>query len=284
VGHYFLVPGAENIILALGRSMAARYILDRTPEIERLEQQAALIGHDRVRDHLDVADGQSVLDAGCGSGWVSRLIARETPGAKVTGIDITPGFVDYAKLSAKQEGLVNLDYTVGDICALPFDDGSFDVVWSQLVVFFLPQPEKAVAEFARVVRPGGMVKVIVTDGVFEQLWPERKELSNGIRAVRDKALHGWRFPRLPYMLEAAGLKDITVDAAVDRVYSFVGGASPEQRHNIEESYVHAIKNQDHLPGGEAEADRLAAELMDFIDDRESVSFSTHWTVSGTKPS
>ena len=137
--------------------MAAKYVLDRTPEIERLEQQAALIGHDRVRDHLDIADGQAVLDAGCGSGWVSRLLARETPGAKVTGIDITPGFVDYAKRSAEQEGLANLDYMVGDICALPFEDGRFDVVWSQLVVFFLAQPEQAVAEFARVVRPGGLV-------------------------------------------------------------------------------------------------------------------------------
>lgn len=264
--------------------MAAKYVLDRTPEIERLEQQAALIGHDRVRDYLDVSDGQSVLDAGSGSGWVTRLIARETPGAKVTGIDITPGFVDFAKQSAKQEGLENLDYTVGDICALPFEDGRFDVVWSQLVVFFLPHPEKAIAEFARVVRPGGQVNVIVTDGVFEQLWPERAELSNGIKAMRDKVLNGWRFARLPHMLEAAGLKGITVDAAVDRVYSFVGGASPEQRLNIEESYIQAIKTHHHLMGGKTEADRLAAELMDFINDSESVSLSTHWTVSGTKPS
>lgn len=263
--------------------MAAKYVLDRTPEIERLEQQAALIGHDRVRDHLDIADGQSVLDAGSGSGWVSRLIARDTPTAKVTGIDITPDFVDYAQRSAEQEGLANLDYTVGDICSLPFEDGRFDVVWSQLVVFFLAQPEQAIAEFARVVRPGGEVKVIVTDGVFEQIWPERVELSNEIRAMRDKAFHGWRLSRLPNMLKAAGLTDITVVAAVDRVYSFVGGASPDQRRNIEESYVHAIKMQHDVLGGKAEADRLAAELMDFINDPDSVSVSTHWTVSGTKP-
>ncbi len=135
--------------------MAEKYVLDRTPEIARLEKQAALIGHDRVLEHLDVAGGQSVLDAGSGSGWVSRLIARENPDAKVTGIDFTPDFVDYSKLSAEREGLANLDFTLGDVCEMPFEDGSFDLVWSQLVLFFVPTPEKAVSEFARVLRPGG---------------------------------------------------------------------------------------------------------------------------------
>lgn len=263
--------------------MAEKYVLDRTPEIERLEQQAALIGHDRVLDHLNVAGGQSVLDAGSGSGWVSRLIARENPGAKVTGIDITPDFVDYSKLSAEREGLANLDFTLGDVCEMPFEDGSFDLVWSQLVLFFVPTPEKAVSEFARVLRPGGQVKLIVTDGVFEDLWPEQPALSAGIKAFRDKVLNRWRLTRIPEMLTAAGLSEIGVETDIDRVYSFTGGASAAQLENIAESYVEVIRAQHHLAGGKAEADRLAHDLLAFVSDPESTAYSTHWTFTATKP-
>jgi SAM-dependent methyltransferase len=263
--------------------MADKYVLDRTPEIERLERQAHLIGHDRVTDHLDIAPGARVLDAGCGTGWVTRLMAETAPDAQVTGLDLTAHFVDHARQAAAEAGLSTLDYRVGDICDMPFDAETFDLVWSQLVLFFLPHPEKAIAEFARVLKPGGRVKIIVTDGVFEDLWPERAELSDAIRRFRDGVLNRWRLTRIPEMLRAAGLQGIGVEADVDRVYSFTGGASPEQRQNILKSYVQAMTARQDLLGGQAEADRLAAELVAFIDHPESIALSTHWTFTATKP-
>lgn len=262
--------------------MSQKYLLDRAPEIERLERQAALIGLDRVRDHLVDLNTGELLDAGCGSGWVSRLIAREKPDVTVTGIDITTEFVDYAVRRAEEEKLNNLTYVTGDITKLPFEDESFDFVWSQLVVFFLPNPEIAFAEFARVLRPGGQVRVAVTDGPFEAIWPERPALSNGIKAVREAALHGWRMARVPQMLRHAGLQRITMKTSVDRVHSFEGGASPEQRRNIEESYIHAIQTQPALVGGKDNADRLVRELIDFIDDPESAALNTHWVFGAVK--
>jgi SAM-dependent methyltransferase len=262
--------------------MSEKYVLDRAPEIERLERQAALIGLDRVRDHLPTTDIGTVLDAGCGSGWVSRLIAREKPGATVTGIDITTEFVDYAARRAKEEGLAGLSYLTGDITDLPFEDESFDFVWSQLVVFFLPDPEAALTEFARVLRPGGQVKVAVTDGPFESIWPERQALSSGVRDFRETVMHGWRMARVPQMLKSAGFQNITIETAVDRVHSFDGGASPAQRRNIEESYIHAIQAQPHLSGGRDQADRLVGELIDFIDDPASTAINTHWVFGGRR--
>jgi len=263
--------------------MAEKYVLDRTPEIERLERQAHLIGHDRVTDHLDIAPGSAVLDAGCGTGWVTRLMAGVEPDAQVTGLDLTAHFIDHARQAAADAGLTNLDYRVGDICEMPFADARFDLVWSQLVLFFLPQPETAIAEFARVLKPGGTVKLIVTDGVFEDLWPEQAELSDAVRRFRDGVLNRWRLARIPEMLRGAGLENIRVEADVDRVYSFTGGASPAQRQNILESYVQAMEARQDLLGGKAEADRLAAELVAFIDHPESIALSTHWTFTATRP-
>jgi len=260
-----------------------KYILDKGPEIDRLERQAALVGHDRVRDHLSAADGQSILDAGAGSGWVSRLIARTAPGAQVTGIDISPDFVAYAARRAAEEGLGNLSHRVGDITALPFESDSFDLVWSQFVVFFLPHPERAIAEFARVTRPGGCVTVAVTDSAFQTIWPARPELSRGIAALREAALHGWRCEHLPHMMRAAGLAEARVEIVTDRVYSFTAGASPAQRRNIEESFLRAMLENPDLVGGPDRAARLAQDLLDFVDDPESAAFGTHWIVSARKP-
>lgn len=262
--------------------MAEKYVLDRTPEIDRLERQAHLIGHDRVTDHLDIAPGARVLDAGCGTGWVTRLMARAAPEAQVTGLDLTAAFIDHARQVAADERMSNVAYEVGDVCEMPFDDGQFDLVWSQLVLFFLPRPEQAIAEFARVLKPGGTVKVIVTDGIFEDLWPERADLSDAIRRFRDGVLHRWRLPRIPEMLRNAGLTGISVEADVDRVYSFTGGASAAQRENILESYVHAMAARQDLLGGKAEADRLAAALLAFVDDPQSTALSTHWTFTATR--
>lgn len=263
--------------------MSEKYLLDGGPEIDRLERQAALVGHDRVLDHLSAADSQSILDAGAGSGWVSRLIARAIPGARVTGIDVSPDFVAYATRRAAEEGLGNLSHRVGDITALPFESDGFDLVWSQFVVFFLARPDRAIAEFARVARPGGCVTVAVTDSAFQTIWPARPALSHGIAALREAALHGWRSERLPEMMRAAGLTEVRVEIVTDRVYSFTAGACPAQRRNIEESFVRAMVENPDLVGGADRAAQLAQDLLDFVDDPASAAFGTHWIVSARKP-
>jgi len=263
--------------------MAADYLLANEVEIDRLERQAGLIGHDRVRDHVQIGAGARVLDAGSGSGWVSRLIAADHPDATVTGIDITPDFVAYADARRRREGLDNLDYLCGDIAALPFAQDSFDLVFSQLVVFFLPAPERAVAEFARVVRPGGTVTISVTDCPFQWTWPERPGLAAAIAALRDAGLHGWRTPRLPSMMRSAGLQDLNVEIVSDRVHTFVGRPGDDLRRNVEESYARALRALPEAVGGAEEAERLFAELMDVVDDPQVSAFCTHWIVTGQKP-
>jgi SAM-dependent methyltransferase len=101
-----------------------------------------------------VQRGAKLLDVGCGTGVVALAAARV--GAKVSGIDLTPELVARAKENASLSG-VEIPFQEGDVEALPFEDGAFDVVVSQFGHMFAPRPEVAVREMLRVLKPGGTI-------------------------------------------------------------------------------------------------------------------------------
>jgi sarcosine/dimethylglycine N-methyltransferase len=96
-----------------------------------------------------------VLDAGSGLGGASRFLA-ETIGCRVTGLDLTPAYVAVATLLADRADLSDkVSYRVGNVIQLPFEDGSFDVVWSQHVVMNIPDRAQLYRELRRVLKTGG---------------------------------------------------------------------------------------------------------------------------------
>jgi SAM-dependent methyltransferase len=103
-----------------------------------------------VLDAASVGDGTRVLDVGCGSGLALLLATRR--GAVPSGIDITPGLLGVAR-----ERLPEADLRVGDMEALPFGEAAFDAVLGVNAFQFAGDPGRALAEAARVVRPGGRV-------------------------------------------------------------------------------------------------------------------------------
>jgi SAM-dependent methyltransferase len=111
------------------------------------------VGGDLVT-RVDVQAGERVLDVACGTGNASIPAAQR--GAAVTGLDITPELLERGQRRAEQAG-VEIDWIEGDAEALPFDDGSFDLVLSTFGCMFAPRHEVAAAEIARVLRPGGRI-------------------------------------------------------------------------------------------------------------------------------
>jgi sarcosine/dimethylglycine N-methyltransferase len=102
-----------------------------------------------------IARDMHVLDAGSGLGGPSRFLAEHI-GCHVTGVDLTPGYVAVASLLADRAGLSHrVNYRIGSIVDLPFDDGSFDVVWSQHVVMNIPDRARVYRELRRVLKTGG---------------------------------------------------------------------------------------------------------------------------------
>ncbi|HEX8979881.1 MAG TPA: class I SAM-dependent methyltransferase [Parasulfuritortus sp.] len=103
---------------------------------------------------LQIAPGERVLDVACGAGQLSLPAARS--GAAVTAIDIAPNLIEQAKARACAEGLA-IRFEEGDAEDLPYDDASFDLVFSLIGAMFAPRPERVAAELIRLCRPGGRI-------------------------------------------------------------------------------------------------------------------------------
>jgi SAM-dependent methyltransferase len=111
-------------------------------------------------DFCGLKDGENILDAGCGTGALTSALAQRTKTARIKAIDYSDVYVEHAR---RHNSDPRVEFSVGDICALPYDDVSFDRVLSLLVLHFVPQSEKAVAELRRVARPGATVAAAVWD-------------------------------------------------------------------------------------------------------------------------
>jgi len=112
-----------------------------------------MVGDQFIR-WIDVPAGKNWLDVGCGTGAFTEEIIAKCQPASVSGLDPSPAQIEFAKARANL-GAVNLQ--VADAQSLPFADASFDVGVMALVIAFIPDTEKAVAELARVVREGALV-------------------------------------------------------------------------------------------------------------------------------
>ena len=118
-----------------------------------------------------IPPGAVVLDVGCGAGTDLILAARRTgPGGRAIGVDMTEEMRRRAAQGAAAAGLTNVEVRDGDATRLPVDDASIDVVISNGVLNLVPEKERAIAEIARVLRPGGRVQI--ADIVIEEVLPE----------------------------------------------------------------------------------------------------------------
>jgi MPBQ/MSBQ methyltransferase len=100
-----------------------------------------------------------VLDVGSGVGGTSRCLAREF-GCRVTGVDLTDEYCRAAAMLSAKVGLADLvDYRQGDATNLPFDDGVFDVVWTEHVAMNIPDKPRLYEEMHRVLKPGGTLAI-----------------------------------------------------------------------------------------------------------------------------
>jgi len=109
---------------------------------------------ERVVRRVGVGRGEDVLDVACGTG--NAAIRAAQAGGTVVGVDLTPELFDAGRRLAADAG-VDVRWDEGDAEALPYRDGSFDVVLSTFGVIFAPRHQVAARELARVVRPGGRI-------------------------------------------------------------------------------------------------------------------------------
>jgi len=105
-----------------------------------------------------IGDARAVLDVGCGTGSLLFTLAENPDFSRIAGIDAAEVYVAAAQARAHDP---RIDLRHGDAAAMPYETASFDAALSQLVLQFVPAPQAALAQMARVVRPGGVVAAAV---------------------------------------------------------------------------------------------------------------------------
>ncbi len=142
------------------------------------------------------------LDVGAGAGHTALAFAPHV--AHVVATDLTQQMLAKTAELAAKRGLTNVETKIADAESLPFDDGSFDLVTCRLAFHHFPNSRQAVSEFARVLKPGGVLGF--TDNIVV---PDKKAAGyyNAYEKLRDPS-HHWVYPlaRLQAMFQEAGLK------------------------------------------------------------------------------
>jgi ubiquinone/menaquinone biosynthesis C-methylase UbiE len=175
---------------------------DRAQRPDQQKVNAAL------RDVLAPVPGERLLEVGCGSGVLCRMMAPSvTPAGRIIGIDARAGFVILARRLAQQGGLSeSIAFQVGQAERLPFREGTLDGAFAARLLMHLPSPRAAIVEMARLVRPGG--RVVVMDWDFDTVAVDHpnRELTRRVVHWRTDHLDGnnWSGRQLWGQMAAGG--------------------------------------------------------------------------------
>jgi SAM-dependent methyltransferase len=169
----------------------------------------------RFTNLAQVAEGQRVLDVGCGPGALTTELVRRLGPSGVAAVDPSEPFVEAAR-----ERHPGVDVVRASAEALPFPDDSFDAALAQLVVHFMSDPVQGLREMARVTRPGGIVAACVWDhaggqGPLSPFWDAAHEVDPDV--ADESALPGARQGHLTELLRSAALADVAETDVVAEV-------------------------------------------------------------------
>jgi arsenite methyltransferase len=175
--------------------------------LEKTYQTPDVLGQ-RARFHalLGLRPGDRVLDIGVGPGLLARELA-ETVGAegKLSGIDQSDAMLSMTRERCSE--FDHADFSLADACELPYPDASFDAVVSTQVYEYVSDMERALAEAARVLEPGGRIQILDTDW-DSVVWSTRDPgRMRRVMDAWDEHLHDAHLPtRLGPLLEGAGFR------------------------------------------------------------------------------
>lgn len=149
-------------------------------ESVRLQDQAATL-LDLLHMDTFYPPGSLVLEAGCGVGAQTVTLARNSPEAQITSVDVSAESVAEARKRAEAAGLSNVQFRQADIFVLPFARETFDHVFVCFVLEHLSRPVEAVTALRRLLRPGGTITVIEGDHGSAYFHPESESAHRAIQ-------------------------------------------------------------------------------------------------------
>lgn len=191
-------------------------VLDEAAELERLRAQVELV-RSMERAYLTalgLAPTATMLDLGCGPGYLSEVLGELAPQGRVIGVDVDPGLLARARESFAKRGWSHGEFVEAWADKLPLPDHGVDLVYSRFLFQHLADPAGVLREVRRVLRPGGTVVLVDTDDAGLAVYPEPKSfraLLEGSHKAQARA-GGDRFVgrKLKSLLVAAGFEEVSV--------------------------------------------------------------------------
>ncbi|MDQ4072955.1 MAG: methyltransferase domain-containing protein [Thermoproteota archaeon] len=171
----------------------------------KMSQHSNQYGLELMLKLSDPKKNDRVLDVACGPGIVGCEFAKMV--SKVTGIDLTPAMIEQARTLQKERNVENIDWRIGDVSNLPFDDSSFSLVVTRYSLHHMIEPKTVLKEMKRVCIPGG--RVLVIDVTPEE---DKSDAYNHVERLRDPShTNALTFNELKRIMEDTGLVDIRTE-------------------------------------------------------------------------
>lgn len=156
----------------------------------RLHDQAETLT-DLLHGDTSYGPGDLVLEAGCGVGAQTIILAGKNPDTRFISIDISEESLESAQISVERRGFANVTFQMADIGNLPFGDGSFDHVFVCFVLEHLERPVEALRSLRRVLKSGGTITVIEGDHGSAYFYPRNDDAEKAIQCLIDlQAMNG----------------------------------------------------------------------------------------------
>jgi ubiquinone/menaquinone biosynthesis C-methylase UbiE len=146
----------------------------------RLQDQASTLV-DLLHSDTSYPPGSRVLEAGCGVGAQTVTLATNSPGARITSVDISAPSLIEAKRKAAAAGVANVSFVQADIFHLPYKPESFDHIFVCFVLEHLPQPVEALRILKNHLKPGGTITVIEGDHGSAYFHPDSEAARRAIQ-------------------------------------------------------------------------------------------------------
>jgi len=267
------VPDVYSIITELDAEVVAQ--LATAMEVSAADpQHRAMV--DSYLARLDPPSGARVVEIGCGTGAIARMIAARSDVGEVVGTDPSRILIERARQLS--EGFANLSFEEADGAALPLPDGSFDVAVIHRVLSHAPAPARLLDEAFRLLRAGG--RLAVFDGDYSTITlatGENDPLQVCVAAMISAFVNDpWVVRRLPPMVTAAGFADPRMES-----HGFVQVADAQYMVSIAERGADALQASGRI--GRELADALKREARRRVEDGSFFGHIAYGSLVAGKP-